>query len=401
MRVDLDLHVDIAHSPRCTQLLGLFDVPRNERAAASYHFDVPLEQRDWQIGLITGPSGGGKSSVARHLFGDAVIERYVWPERRALVDCFGEGVGIRDIAEALSSVGFSSPPSWLKPYSVLSNGEKFRSDLARSLLDPRELIVVDEFTSLVDRTVGRVGAHAVGKAVRARPGKRFVAVTCHDDVTEWLQPDWVLEPHVGAFTWRSLQRRPSVDLEVVRADHAAWAWFHPHHYLTADLHRGARCFVGLIDGRPACFAGVLPMPHPKRSDLCSLSRIVVLPDFQGLGLGAHGFVNVVAQVAKAAGKVMCVGTSHPALIKTWARSPLWHMTRKPDFQAQVSSKSTVPNLMQAHARHRRTAAFQWRGGAWPDLDVARRLWATEGPSAPTRARGRIRTLAQARARVRA
>ena len=112
--------------------------------------------------------------------------------------------------------------------------------------------MVDEFTSVVDRTVGRIGASAVAKAVRARPGKRFVAVTCHDDVTDWLQPDWVLEPHVGAFAWRELQRRPKVTLEVIRAEHSAWTWFHPHHYLSADLHKGARCFVGLVDGRPAC-----------------------------------------------------------------------------------------------------------------------------------------------------
>jgi ABC-type ATPase with predicted acetyltransferase domain len=371
-RVDLTVNVDVTRSARVTQLEGLFDVPRTEQAAAEYHFDVPLDERPWQIGLITGPSGAGKSTVARHLFGDAIVERYDWERGRAVIDGFGD-LGIREITAALSSVGFSSPPSWLKPYAVLSNGEKFRSDLARAIVDERDLVVVDEFTSVVDRTVGRIGANAVAKAVRARPGKRFVAVTCHDDVTDWLQPDWVLEPHVGAFAWREVQRRPRVDLEIVRADYAAWAWFHPHHYLTANLHRSARCFVGLVDGRPACFAGVLPMPHPKRSDLCSLSRIVVLPDFQGLGLGAYSFVEAVARVAAANRKVMCVGTSHPALIGAWAKSPLWHMTRKPGFPGVEGKKSTA-RIVQAHTAHRRVAHFQWRGGAFEDLDLAKRIW---------------------------
>jgi ABC-type transport system involved in cytochrome c biogenesis ATPase subunit/GNAT superfamily N-acetyltransferase len=374
-RVDLVVNVDVARSARVTQLEGLFDVPRAERAAAEYHFDVPLEERPWQVGLITGPSGAGKSTVARHLFGDNLVERYDWGRGRAVVDCFG-ALGIREISAALSSVGFSSPPSWLKPYSVLSNGEKFRADLARAIVDERELVVVDEFTSVVDRTVGRVGANAVAKAVRARPGKRFVAVTCHDDVTDWLQPDWILEPHVGAFAWREVQRRPKVALEVVRANHAAWSWFHPHHYLTADLNRAARCFVGLVDGRPACFAGILHMPHPKRSDLCSLSRIVVLPDFQGLGLGAHAFSETIARLCKSNGRTLCVGTSHPALIGTWAKSKLWHMTGKPGFQnppGKTAGKS-AGQYMQKHAAHRRVAHFQWRGGTLEDGALAKRMW---------------------------
>jgi ABC-type ATPase with predicted acetyltransferase domain len=372
MRVDLKLQIDIAHSPRVTQLLGLFDVPRTERAAAEYHFDVPLEQRPWQVGLIVGPSGAGKSSVARHMFGDSLVERYDWAHGRAVVDCFGE-LGIREISAALSSVGFSSPPSWLKPYAVLSNGEKFRADLARAIVDPRPLVVVDEFTSVVDRTVGRIGASAVAKAVRAQRGKQFVAVTCHDDVTEWLQPDWVLEPHVGAFAWRSVQRRPRVALEVVRANHAAWAWFHPHHYLSADLHKAARCFVGLVDGRPACFAGVLHMPHPKRGDLASLSRVVVLPDFQGLGLGAYAFTEAIAKICKANGKVLCTHPSHPALVQAWAKSPLWHMTSPPKFQVPPGKNSTIKPA--AHASHRRVAHFQWRGPALEDVQLARRMWA--------------------------
>lgn len=73
-RVDLTVHVDIERTPRVTQLEGMFDVPRTERAVANYHFDVPIEEHDWQIGLITGPSGAGKSTVARHIFGDALVD---------------------------------------------------------------------------------------------------------------------------------------------------------------------------------------------------------------------------------------------------------------------------------------------------------------------------------------
>jgi GNAT superfamily N-acetyltransferase len=319
--------------------------------------------------------------VARHLFKDAIVSSYEWHSAKSVVDSFGD-LPIKDVTAALSSVGFSSPPSWIKPFRVLSNGEQFRATMARAILDPRDLVVVDEFTSVIDRTVARVGAHAIAKAIRATPGKRFVAVSCHDDIVEWLQPDWVIEPHVGRFTWRSPRRRPSVDLEIVRASHEAWRWFAPHHYLTAELHKGARCFVGLVEGRPAAFAGLLHFPHPRVRDIVSLSRLVVLPDFQGLGLGAYAFAETIGAIAKANGKRMSIHPSHPALINTWAKSPKWQLTNRPSFHSAAShgaraDKAILAAIRASNRAQRRVASFRYVG---PGLDAeqaaqARAMWA--------------------------
>ena len=54
----------------------------------------------------------------------------------------------------------------------------------------QDLIVFDEFTSVVDREIAKVSAYAIAKAVR-RTNKKFIAVTCHYDVADWLEPDWV------------------------------------------------------------------------------------------------------------------------------------------------------------------------------------------------------------------
>lgn len=97
---------------------------------------------------------------------------------------------INDITMVFTSVGFSSPPSWLKPYYVLSNGEKMRVDLARNILDEKELIVFDEFTSVVNREVAKTCSFAISKAIR-KSNKKFVAVACHYDIAEWLEPDWI------------------------------------------------------------------------------------------------------------------------------------------------------------------------------------------------------------------
>jgi ABC-type thiamine transport system ATPase subunit len=374
MRVDLDLEIDIARTPRVAQLEGLMDVPRADKSRVSFHFDVPLEQRDWQIGLITGPSGAGKSSVAGVMFPDEIVDGYEWAKGSAVVDNFG-ALGIREITAALNSVGFSSPPSWLKPFSVLSTGEKFRANMARALVDPRPRVVVDEFTSVIDRTVARIGSHALSKAIRRTPGKQFVAVTCHDDVVDWLQPDWVLEPHAGAFTWRSPQRRPTIELEIVRANREAWRWFSAHHYLTANLHRAAKCFVGLVGGRPAAFAGLLPQPHQHRRNMYSLSRLVVLPDYQGLGLGAYSFTEAIARIAKSSGKDLITHPSHPALVRTWAKSSLWRMTSRPKFGNRPGPNAKASP--QNHVFHRKTAHFMWAGGGYSEPQLALKLWHAE------------------------
>src|SRR5439155_19760773 len=52
------------------------------------------------------------------------------------------------------------------------------------------LPIFDEFTSVVDRTVAQIGSAAVAKTIR-RSGKQLVAASCHYDVIEWLQPDWI------------------------------------------------------------------------------------------------------------------------------------------------------------------------------------------------------------------
>lgn len=367
-RVDLDLRVAIEKTPRVAQVSGLFDVPEMKEQTINFHFDVPIEDKDWQIGLIVGPSGAGKSSVARHIFKNEIVEGYDWHPSRSVVDGFGD-MPVHEITTALNSVGFSSPPSWIKPFRVLSNGEQFRATLARSIVDPRPLVVLDEFTSVVDRTVARIGAQAVAKAIRRKAGKRFVAVTCHDDVLEWLQPDWVLEPHVGLFTWRSLRRRPRVDLQIHRADTQAWKFFSHHHYLSANLHRNSRCWVATIEGNPAAFIAVLPQPHPTAKHLRRVHRVVVLPDFQGLGIALQ-FMEKVGAWARALGYRLATHPAHPALVYAFAKSKLWKMNAAP----KMASRHTDKAMRESSTSHlRRVGRFEYIGPK-SDLLEARALW---------------------------
>ena len=350
--------MDVERTPRVVQLEGMFDVPEAKRRTVDFHFDVPIEERDWQIGLIVGPSGAGKTSVARHLLGECIVDGYDWHPTRSVVDSFGERP-IREVVEALSSVGFASPPSWTKPYAVLSNGEKFRATMARALMDERQTIVIDEFTSVIDRTVARIGSHAIAKAVRRKPGKRFVAVSCHDDIIDWLQPDWILEPHVGRFHWRSLQRRPAIDLEIARVGYSAWSLFAPHHYLTAEINRSAVCFVAFYEGRPVAFDAWLPFVGRLRDSRKAKRghRTVCLPDYQGVGIGGAMFTTI-ASAWRALGFRAFSRTAHPAEIAQRMRSGMWRLTGH-GFTGKDTGRQRL--LARSRTTTRRAASFEYVG----------------------------------------
>jgi GNAT superfamily N-acetyltransferase len=208
--------------------------------------------------------------------------------------------------------------------------------------------------------------------VRATAGKQFVAVTCHDDVLDWLQPDWVLEPHVGLFTWRSLQRRPSVELEIHQALPETWRFFAAHHYLTASLHKASRCFVMTIDGNPAAFVAVLQQPHPTAQGLRRVHRVVVLPDYQGLGLALR-FMEIVGGWAKAIGYRLLTHPAHPALVRAKAKSPKWKMTKALGF----SPKHGDAAMSKVTTWFRRTASFEYVGPKWPNMLEARQMWGND------------------------
>jgi energy-coupling factor transporter ATP-binding protein EcfA2 len=340
----------------------MFDLAAAGAAESEYCVEIPDSSEQWTIGAIVGPSGSGKTSVARQAFGGKLVERFSWPVDLSVLDGFPQALGIGAITELLSSVGFSSPPAWLRPFAALSNGEQFRVNLARSLAEMGELAVVDEFTSVVDRTVAKIGSAAVARAVRRR-GRKFVAVTCHYDVLPWLEPDWVLDMADGSLSRRRL-RRPVLELEIARCHRSAWRLFKRHHYLSADLNPTARCFAGLIEGQPAAFVAVLPFPHPSRPGWRE-HRCVCLPDFQGLGIG-NAMSEFVASLFAASGRRYRSVTSHPAMMRHRARSKLWKMIRPP---SRCDAHRRIAGLKKSSSWRRVTASFQFIGP--PRVELAR------------------------------
>lgn len=363
-RIDIVVDTPVERTTRVKQLEAMFDVPASEKLARRWSGEVPLDERPWNIGLIVGPSGAGKSTILRETFG--AVPELKW-SAASVVDDFDSGLKMDTIAAVCSAVGFNTIPSWMKPYAVLSNGERFRVDLARRLVEMPDPILVDEFTSVVDRQVAQIGAHAVQKFVR-KNNRQFVAATCHYDVIEWLQPDWLLEPATMSFTWRSVQRRPELDCTICRVPYSAWSLFAPFHYLTAELHRAARCFALFVGDQPAAFAAMLHRPHPTARDVIGCSRLVTLPDFQGLGL-AFALIDRLAAAYKALGKRVHTYPAHPALIRGFDRSANWALKKRPGFTKRAGVGIGTSGIGSAGGRP--NAVFEYAGAAMDRAEAQR------------------------------
>lgn len=342
------------------QIEGLFDVAPTQKSELNWNVNIPIEDRNWNIGLIVGPSGSGKSTIAQRLF--TITDSPVWDEHQSVMDGFPATMGIKEITAIISAVGFSSPPSWLRPFHVLSTGEQFRVRVARTIAEASKTIVIDEFTSVVDRTVAQIASAAIAKLIRKR-NMQFVAVTCHEDVETWLQPDWIYRPDLRMFQWRELQRFPPVQLKIIRVHHSAWAMFRQHHYLNTSLNHSATCFVAFWNDRPVAFSAWITMYgrsgslRPRRRE----HRTVVLPDFQGIGIG-NRLSEYCASLWVALGYRVFSTTSHPGMIQYRNHSLLWRMRRT----TSMVSRDTGKKKQQNRSTLRMTGGFEFIGpGADP------------------------------------
>ena len=324
--IDIEVRCPTFDSYRANRISSLFNTTPEHGASHRIRVNAPIGDRPWRIGLVVGPSGSGKTTLGRALLGaGGLFQGHEWPDEAPIIDAIGPGEPLDDVTGALSAVGLGSVPSWLRPYSVLSGGERFRADLARLLVgEPRD-VVFDEFTSVVDRQVATIAAAAFAKAWRRKPSGGFVALSCHYDVLDWLQPDWVIDTSDWSFSWRSVQRPPSIAADIYETNWSLWPRFEPHHYLKIPRMIAATNYVAWVGEQPVAHLAVSTTAGMRAARAC---RLVVMPEWQGAGVGMR-FLNRVCQHwldgENRYNKRLTTlfHTSHPGLIAALIRDPKW------------------------------------------------------------------------------
>ena len=310
--------------------------------AFDYEFNGRTEFTTWAmptvpdtfgIGVIVGDSGTGKSLLLKE-FGEP--DTVKWNKKKAIVSQFENP---EMALQKLMSVGLNSIPTWMKPYHVLSMGERYRATVARTI---RSGVVYDEFTSVVDRDTARSLAVSVRRLIDDEGLSNIVVATCHEDIIEWLQPDWVFNSNTGELSvGRSL--RPPCELQIFRADLSTWGMFAPHHYLSHSINPASKCFVATWDNKLVGFSAVLPFPsaikHAWRGH-----RTVIFPKFQGMGFGVR-LSDAIGEILKADGKRFFSRTAHPRMGVYRENSPLWRPTSK-NLVYRTDNRGTIRESMR-------------------------------------------------------
>ena len=299
-----------------------FDITSNKIETNVGYIEVDRVDFDWHIGVIYGGSGSGKTSLLKTI---GAIRAPKFSKTKTLISNF-DFIEPKEATLVLASMGLSSVPSWLRPFHLLSNGEQYRAALAYLVASAKdgETILVDEYTSVVDRDVAKAMSNALQKYIR-RTGKKIILASCHYDIMEWLLPDWVYSTNKRRIEKYECLRRPEIKLEVYRCRYEAWDLFKHHHYLTSELNPAAKCFLFTWNEKPVCFVAIMPLPSGWLENAFRVSRIVVLPDYQGLGIGFRAN-NYLAAIYKALGARYYIKTSNPAMGEAQLRSKDWKET---------------------------------------------------------------------------
>lgn len=305
-----------------------FDLHITDTCKVCIPNNLKLESLDgWNIGVICGASGSGKSTILRHIAqkSGGAISNPLFDNTKTLISNFSN-MTPKEATMLLSAMGLASVPTWIRPFNVLSNGEQYRASLAKSVSDAKdgEIIFVDEYTSVVDRNVAMAMSNALQKYIR-KQNKRIVLATCHYDILDWLRPDWIYDLNKGGVLERGdylRQPRPKIELQVFRTTCDTWERFKKYHYMTSELNKAASCFVFTWDDKLVAFVGVLPFPNGSLKNAYRETRTVVLPDFQGFGIGS-AVTNFIASIYKNNGCLYFTKTVNPALGLYRAKSNKW------------------------------------------------------------------------------
>ncbi|HKQ49559.1 MAG TPA: ATP-binding cassette domain-containing protein [Phycisphaerae bacterium] len=277
------------------------------------------------ITFLTGPSGSGKTSllaaIAEQSPGAVHVGGARFPADRSIVDGIAPQRPLSTALEILTACGLGEPRLWVRRFADLSDGEKFRAALARTLGSSPEgrapaIILCDEFAESLHRRAARAIAYNLRKLV-TRHRLILVAASSHGDLIDDLQPNQILRLNG--------EQPPSA---VLRPEHCRQAvslrrraTIEPgrlsEYQLFSGMHYRQRDNLGFVDkvfllrerprGEPL---GIVVFAHAPvelalrnhatggrfvrnirrlNRELRILRRLVMHPDVRGCGLG-HWFV---------------------------------------------------------------------------------------------------------------
>jgi ABC-type Mn2+/Zn2+ transport system ATPase subunit len=355
---ELILQSPVATSFRCTKAANSLDIDQSKKAI--HHFKVSADiESPFNIGLIVGASGSGKTTFAKNIFGENCFKEILDPNQ-PVIDQFPDHFEYEECAAMLAGVGLTAVACWIRPAYTLSNGQRARAECALQMAQNADnMIVIDEWTSVVDRTVAKVMSHCIAKHAR-KTNKKIVLLSCHYDVADWLNPDWVIDCNKQEYVnrrslWQDFKRTEQLQFDIKEVDSKSWKYFSKYHYLSDRLPGGHIKTFGLFHGQDQigfqCFANYVP--HRGGKMKMHSNRTVIHPDYAGLGMGIKLITETSKWMTQQGFECWAKFSSTPVYL-AMKRDPMWklvnierktnnviggNMKRKEGFRVDVKTYS--------------------------------------------------------------
>jgi energy-coupling factor transporter ATP-binding protein EcfA2 len=349
---NIELKTKILNDKYTEYVYEAFDIQNREETSVCIPMNLgEVKNFYWNIGVILGGSGSGKTTILKNI---GSIKKVNFDSEKPLISNF-DWLEPKDATLVLTSMGLSSVPTWLRPFHTLSNGEQYRATLAYLVASAKddEVILVDEYTSVVDRDVAKAMSFALQKYIR-RENKRIIVASCHYDILEWLMPDWTCSPQRGGVLERGewlRQGRPQITLQVSRVEAETWHFFKKHHYLTEDVNKSCKFLLFEWNDKPIGIVAIINQPRKGCSNGFAISRIVVMPDFQGMGLGVK-LLEFCGGLIRNNNGLCFIKTVNPALGVYFNNNKQWRGTA---MNNKIRHKSSSSSDISAKNRLERTS----------------------------------------------
>jgi ABC-type lipoprotein export system ATPase subunit/GNAT superfamily N-acetyltransferase len=359
--MNIELKSKIKNDKYTEYIYDAFDIQNRYETSISIPMNLKeTENFEWNIGIILGGSGSGKTTILKKI---GNLKKVIFDSEKPLISNF-YWLEPKDATLVLTSMGLSSVPTWLRPFQTLSNGEQYRATLAYlvSSANDGEVILIDEYTSVVDRDVAKAMSFALQKYIR-RENKRIILASCHYDILEWIMPDWTYSPQKGGALERCDYRRhgrPKIELQVSRVEFKTWDIFKKHHYLTENVNQSYIFLLFEWNNKPISIAVIGRQIGRGVGNAYRGSRIVVLPDYQGMSIGSS-ISNFIGGICKNIGYKYFTKTINPALGEYRNKSnKLWTPTA---FNGKERIKSNVINNKYTSLRIKKSYCHEYIGNS--------------------------------------
>ncbi|MCW4024950.1 MAG: ABC transporter ATP-binding protein [Candidatus Bathyarchaeota archaeon] len=271
--------------------------------------NAELHIKPQDIVYITGDSGSGKSVLLRGIRADLGTEALEMSEvkidpEKPIIETVGDT--IEQAIELLSKVGLNDAFLFLRKYSQLSDGQRFRYRLAKFLESKKQWLIADEFAATLDRDTAKIVAYNLQKLARQQ-GKAVIVATTHDDLTADLSPSVLVRKRFGEeIDIKYYPNTPAAEcslikeMKVERGALEDWQKLSNFHYRSHNT--SARRAIFCIRRKdelcavivycypfPQCAGRSLVLPKMDLKELNQklsiISRIVVHPKYRTIGLG--------------------------------------------------------------------------------------------------------------------